>query len=896
MSWLRHLLGGRNDARADLDREIAFHLAEETRLRLERGQSPERARLEARRAFGNAMSAREQVDRLNGRSLFGEIWRDLKYGARLLRRDRGFATVAILSLALGIGANTSIFQLLDAVRLRTLPVENPAQLAEIRVATASGRSGSFTGQRPELTNPLWERIRAQQKGFSRIFAWGATRFEMASGGESEIAQGLWVSGDFFGALAIEPAVGRLITTVDDERGCEGAGAVLSYAFWQRRYGGDRRMVGRSLRVDGQVLPIIGVAPRGFFGVDVGTSFDVALPICAERLIRADRSRLDIRRAWWLAAMGRLKPGWSLDRASAQLNAISPGIFAATVEPTYIPRSAKEYRAFRLAAFPAATGVSSLREDYETPLWLLLSIAALVLLIACANLANLLLARATAREREVAVRLAIGASRGRVVRQLVAESLLLAACGSLLGVLLSRALSTFLISLFGAAVVIELRTDAHVLAFTAALAVVACVLFGLTPAIRATRAAPASVIKSSARGTTGTREILGLRRALVVFQVALSLVLVVGALLFVRTLQNLTTIDPGFRQEGVIVTAVDFRQTGVAETEQAPLHQHLLDRLQRVPGVRSAASVFIPPISGGGWWNETILVDGAVQRVEPNLNWVSRGFFGTMQTPILAGRDFEAHDTLAAPRVAVVNESFARAFFGARNPLGRTFQIETGPGEPRPLYEIVGLVRDTKYDHVREPFGPIAYFPMTQNADPGMSDRIVMRSDLPLAALVPVLKQAVAEVNPNILITVDTLVAQVGKSLLRERLMATLSGVFGALAGLIAAIGLYGVMSYMVTRRRHELGIRMALGADRRLVVRLILKEVVLLLVPGVIVGLVVAAAAAHATASLLYGLQPGDPATLVSAAAILCAVGLLAGYLPARRAARLEPNTVLREE
>jgi predicted permease len=347
---------------------------------------------------------------------------------------------------------------------------------------------------------------------------------------------------------------------------------------------------------------------------------------------------------------------------------------------------------------------------------------------------------------------------------------------------------------------------------------------------------------------------------------------------------------------VIVTTVDFRQTGVAETEQALLHQQLLDRLQRVPGVRSAASVFIPPISGGGWWNETILVDGAVQRVEPNLNWVSRGFFGTMQTAILAGRDFEARDTLAAPRVAVVNESFARTFFGAGNPLGRAFQIETGPGEPRPLYEIVGLVRDTKYEHVREPFGPIAFFPMTQNGNPGNSDRIVMRSNLPLPTLVPVLKQAVAEVNPNTLITVDTLQAQVEKSLLRERLMATLSGLFGALAGLIAAIGLYGVISYMVTRRRHELGIRMALGADRRLVVRLILKEVALLLVPGVIVGLVVAAAAARATASLLYGLQPGDPATLVSAAAILGAIGLLAGYLPARRAARLEPITVLREE
>jgi putative ABC transport system permease protein len=897
MSWLQRVFRGRIDARAELDPEIAFHLAEETRLRAERGDPPERARFEARRAFGNAMRVREQIDRLNPTGTIDEIWRDLTYGARLLRRNPGFAVVAILSLALGIGANTSIFQLLDAVRLRTLPVKDSGQLAEVRVANANdGRSGNFTGERPELTNPLWEHIRAEQQGFSRIFAWGATSFEMASGGESQRAQGLWVSGDFFGTLEIEPVLGRLFTTADDVRGCGAPGAIISYAFWHRRYGADRQVVGRSLRLDGQVFPIIGVAPPGFFGVDVGTSFDVAVPICAERLTRGGRSRLGVRRAWWLAAIGRLKPGWSIERASAQLNAISPAIFAATVEPTYIPRSAKQYLKFRLGAFPAATGVSNLREDYETPLWLLLAIAGLVLLIACANLANLMLARATAREREIAVRLAIGASRRRIIRQLLAESLLLAVCGSTLGVLLSQGLSTFLVSLFGDAVVIDLRADWHVLGFTASLAVGACVLFGLAPAVRATGTTPASVIKTSARGTTGSRESFGLRRALVVVQVALSLVLVVGALLFVRTLQNLMTVDPGFREDGILVTTLDFRQTGVADSNQGALHRDLLERVTRVPGVQSAASVFIPPISGGGWWNETILVDGVVQRAEPNLNWISSGFFKTMQTSMVAGRDFDEHDTLSAPPVTIVNESFARVFFGSKSPLGRTFQIETGPGEPQRGYAVVGLVRDTKYDHVREPFGPIAFFPTRQDPKPGSSDRLVIRSSLPLPTLVAAVKRAVAEANPNILIKFETLASQVEKSLLRERLMATLSGFFGALAGLLATIGLYGVMSYMVARRRSEIGIRMALGADRALVVRLMLREALVLLGAGVLLGLALAAAAARATASLLFGLEPGDPATLAAAVAVLGAVGVLSSYLPARRASRLEPTVVLRED
>jgi putative ABC transport system permease protein len=896
MSWLQRLFRGRIDSRADLDREIAFHLAEETRLRAERGHPPERARIEARRAFGNALRVREQVDQLNPIGTVDEIWRDLKYGARLLQRNPGFAVVAILSLALGIGANTSIFQLLDAVRLRTLPVKDPGQLAEVRIANDidDNRDGNFNGARPDLTNPLWEHLRDAQQGFSRVAAWGSASFEMAASGESQRIRGLWVSGDFLSMLGIQPTLGRAITNADDTPGCPAPGAVLSYGFWQQRYGGESQALGRSVRLDGQLFPIIGVAPQGFHGVNVGTTFDVALPICAEPLTRGARTRLQDRRAWWLAVIGRLEPGWSIERASAQLNAISPALFAATVSPTYTPGTAKQYRQFRLGAFAASTGVSTLREDYEAPLWLLLAIAGLVLLIACANLANLMLARASAREREIAVRLAMGASRGRIVRQLVAESLLLAAGGSTLGVLLSVALSSFLVSLFGDAVVIEVRADWHALGFTAALAAGACVLFGLAPAVRATRTEPVSALKAGARGTTGGRESFGLRRALVVVQLALSLVLVVGALLFVRTLQNLINVDPGFRDDGVLVAALNFRQSGAPDTQQVALRQDLLERLARAAGVRSAAAVFISPLDGSGW-NKGIVIDGTEGRGS-NLNWVSSGFFATMGTPLLRGRDFDEHDTLAAPRVAIVNESFARVFFGGKNPLGRTFQLVEGPGEPQPAYQIVGLVRDTKYTSLREPFGPIAFFPTRQDPKPGPFQSIVVRSTQPLPAMVATVTRSVTEANPNILIRFENLASQVGKTLLRERLMATLSGFFGGLAGLLAVVGLYGVMSYMVARRRNEIGIRMALGADRAQVVGMVMRDACSLLGAGIVVGLTLALAAARATESLLFGLTPGDPATLAAAVVVLCTVGGLAGYLPARRASRLEPTAVLREE
>jgi putative ABC transport system permease protein len=529
------------------------------------------------------------------------------------------------------------------------------------------------------------------------------------------------------------------------------------------------------------------------------------------------------------------------------------------------------------------------------LWLLLAIAGLVLLIACANLANLMLARATAREREIAVRLAIGASRGRLVRQLLAESLLLAIAGSVLGVLLSMTLSAFLVSLFGDAIVIELRADWRVLAFTASIAAAACVLFGLAPALRATRAEPASVIKAGARGATGAGEGLAMRRALVVVQLALSLILVFGALLFVRTLQNLMHLDPGFRQDGVLVSALDFRRAGLSQDAQRVLERDLLARFRSAPGIQSAAPVFITPLDGSDW-NQAIVIGGAVQTHVPHLNLIGGRFFATIGTPLVRGRDFNEHDTPTSPPVAIVNESFARVFFGGKAPLGRTFQIAQGPGEPRPAYQIVGLVGDMKYLDLREPFAPIAFFPTAQDPQPGPVQSFVIRSTQPVSSVVSMVKRVVAEAHPSILIRFQPLGLQIEKTLLRERLMATLSGFFGVLAGLIAVVGLYGVMSYLVVRRRSEIGIRIALGADRTAVVGMVMRDAGRLLAVGVIVGLTLALIAARAAGSLLFGLTPGDPATLAAAVAGLCAVGALASYLPARRASRLEPTVVLRED
>ena len=536
---------------------------------------------------------------------------DLRYGARQLRLNPGFTAVAVLSLALGIGANTAIFELVDAVRLRSLPVRNPQELSYIDFQKGSARNGWFSTRSAKLTYKNWDLIRTQQQAFSDSFAWSASRFNLADRGEARYAEGLYVSGDFFRGLGITPILGRVLTSEDDKPGCGSPGAVIGYAFWQRQFAGDPSVLGRSVMLDGHALPVVGVTPASFFGVDVGSRYDVAIPLCADALMADDgKGRAPGLSAWWLSAMGRLKPGWTTERASAHLRALSPGIMQASLPPTYQPDEAKKYLANKLEATAGATGVSGLRREYENPLWLLLATAGLVLLIACANLANLLLARASVREREIAVRQAIGAARSRLIAQLLAGSLLLAVLGAALGAALAQILSRSLIAFLstsGNDLFVDLSLDIRVFGFTAALAIATCLLFGLLPAIRATRIAPASVMRASGRGLSAGPERFSWRRALVVSQVALSLVLLVGALLFVRSLRNVLAVDPGFRAEGIIAVNMDFSRAHYSKTRRPVVFQEMSRRLSASRGILSVARTGFTPISGSGW-NEMARLD------------------------------------------------------------------------------------------------------------------------------------------------------------------------------------------------------------------------------------------------------------------------------------------------
>jgi predicted permease len=658
------------------------------------------------------------------------------------------------------------------------------------------------------------------------------------------------------------------------------------------------VIGRPIRLDGRLYDIAGVTQAGFFGVDVGRSFDVALPICAEPLVNGAGSLVKMPVGWFLASIGRLKPGVSIDQATAQLHAISPSLFRDTLPTSYNEAERKTYLGFKLAAFEASSGVSTIRRTYDTPLWILLATTGLVLLIACANLANLMLARATAREREIAVRLAIGASRPRIIRQLMSESLLLAAAGAVAGALLAQWMCGFLISFLTTNVnqmFVALEADWRVVGFAAALALTTCLLFGLAPALRATHAAPASAMKAGTRSVTERRERFGLRRALVVVQVALSLVLMAGAFLFVRSLSNLRGSELGFDARGLLTASVDLRSMNVPEDRRVDFFREMRERLAGTPGIVGAAQAEILPISGAGW-NQVILIDGTVQESYPNFNRVSPGFFKLMGTPLVSGREFTDNDRTGAPPVAIVNESMARTFFKGESPIGRTFQIEEPPGAPRPHYQIVGVVRDTKYRDLREPAGPIAYLPSGQEAAPPTYAQFILRVQGPLGTAWTGIAKTLAQINPTIGVQIQTMEVQIHNTLMPERLMATLSGFFGALAALIATIGLYGVMSYMVTRRKTEIGIRMALGANASTVIRMVMGESAILVGVGLVAGTVLAVYGARQASTLLFGLKPGDPATLAMSIGALGVVAIMASYVPAYRASRVDPTIALREE
>jgi len=906
MGWLKQIFSrrGRYDEIAE---SIRDHLEEKIEDLMETGLSREEATRKARREFGNVTLIEERSREVWQWPRLETLFQDLRFGVRMLLKHKSFTAVAILSLALGIGANTAIFQLIDAVRLRMLPVKAPQELAEVRIADMRGARGGFSRSSPTVTNPIWEQIRERQQAFSGIFAWGTAgtgNVNLAQGGEARPARLLYVSGDFFNTLGVGAALGRVFTTTDDQRGCGEAGLVISHAFWQSEYGGDVSVIGRKLRLGdnnarlAHSFDIIGVTPASFFGMEVGRSFDVALPICANPLVRGNTRMIELGSQWWLTVTGRLKPGWSLEQATAQMQSFSPGLFEKTLPADYSPSSVKDYLASMLIAVPAGSGVSQLRERYEQSLWLLLAIAGSVLLIACANLANLLLARASAREREFAVRQSLGASRGRLVRQLLVESLLLAVAGAALGAGLAQGLSRFLVAFLSASdnpVFLDLTPDWRLLGFAAGLAILTCLLFGLAPAIRATRMEPGAVMKAGGRGMTPGRERFSLRRALVVVQVAISLVLVAGALLFSRSLGNLLTIDTGYRQEGIKIATVGFQRLNLPPDRSPAFKDELLDRIRAIPGAEAVAFSNTIPIHRQG--NPYVWMDGADVRQGRRtfIGRVGPDYFKTLEIPLLAGRDFDARDRADSPKAAIVNEAFARTFLHGANPLGQRFWIE-GFGGQDTRYEIVGLVRDTKLGDLRQEFDPIAYTTPAQAADAVSGGFVFIRSHLPQSEIVAAVKRVLNEINPAISVSFQEFKTMIEATLLRERLMATLSGFFGLLSLLLACIGLYGMLSYGVASRTNEIGIRMALGAQRRDVLWLILREALLVAIAGVVVGAPLIFAVTRLASTLLYGLTPTDPVSLLLAALLMLAVALVAGYLPSRRATRLDPMIALRCE
>ena len=905
MSLLRNLASGlrglfrKNQVEREMDEEWRGYLDAAVKEKIHRGMSREQALRAARIEMGGAESVKEQVRAVSWESLVEALWQDLKFGLRLLRFNPAFAAAAILSLALGIGANTAIFQLLDAIRMRTLPVKNPQELAEVRIAERNGATGSFVTRYPKLTNPQWEQIRTQQQGFSGSFAWGPTTFNISPGGEVHNVQGMWVSGEFFDVLGIEPEQGRLLSPPDDRPGCASPGVVISHSFWKREFGGDPSVLGRKITIEKHPFEVMGVTPPSFYGVEVGRNFDVALPLCVEPIIRSEFSVLNRRDGWWLTVMGRLKPGWTIEQASAQSRTISPGIFEATLPAEFDAGDAKHYRGYKLGVFPADTGVSELRSTYENPLWLMLGLAGLVLLIASANLANLMLARASAREREIGMRLAVGATRGRLIRQLLAESLLLGLGGALFGALLANGLTQLLVASISTAnqrLFVDLPLDWRMLGFTAAITFLTCALFGLTPALRATQVAPGAVLKTAGRSATGGPSRFGLRRVLVVSQIAMSLTLVVGAILFSRSLQKLATLDAGFTQNGVLEIDLDLTALHLPAERRAEFKRFVLQQVRAIPGVDSVAEAGIVPLSGDGQ-NRQVLVNKAGQVVEgkSELNEISPLYFATWRTPILAGRDFDERDTLTSPLVAIVNEAFAKKYLTGTNPVGATFRVKRENKESGP-FQIVGLVKDAKLYDLREAFLPTMFMPVAQKERPEQDETILIRSQASLFSLISALKSAVQQISRGIDMDFTPFDKLVEVSLLRDRLMARLSGFFGILAALLATVGLYGVIAYMVERRTSEIGIRMALGADRGSIVRLVLREASVLLGVGLLIGTLLSLVGSRAAATMLFGLKPTDFVTYVLAAASLSAVAGLASFLPARRAAQLDPMAALRNE
>jgi predicted permease len=826
---------------------------------------------------------------------------DLRYGVRMLLKKPGFTVIAVITLALGIGANTAVFTLINALLLRSLPVANPQELV---VVSASGR-----GTPGIISFPMYRDLRERQEVFTDILASAGerlVRLTIPNGtGTVEVdnVRTSQITANYWQVLGVQPALGRFFTEEEDRipnsSATSGSLAVLSYSFWERQFGRDPNVLGRTVLVNRNACQVIGIAPRGFFGERVGSEPDLWVPLISF----SSAELLENRRGQFTAELGRLRPGVSREQAQTELTLLFQQLVQAEraqVPPENASR-APAIQDYFIQLEPGATGLSfgRLRHTFTQPLWIIMAIVALVLLIACANVANLLLARALVRQREISVRLALGCGRFRLLRQLLTESLLLSALGTVAGLFVAWWGSPVLLHMVDTGPVslrLDLSPDAQVFMFTAAVMVLTGIGFGLAPAWRASRVDLASAMKEQVRGTGGrVKQYLG--RTLVVLQVALSLLLLIGAGLLIRSLHNLRQIDPGFRPEQVLLFELAHNPQNPEPAALARVAREVQERVKQIPGVQQTSVSWLP-LFGGSDINAPLKIHDYIpapdEDVEARFNSVSPGYFETVGMSLVAGRDIEERDAENAPQAAVINETMARRYFPGANPVGKLMEITAGPTKGKPI-EIVGVVRDAKYNNLRAEVKPMFYISLQHL--PRALRTVEVRTREPIAALSASVRQALLEVTKDIMIRrAVTLSDQVDQTLAGERLITTLCMVFGALALLLASVGLYGVLSYAVAQRTQEIGIRMALGATGRNVLWLVLRQSLAMVVVGMILGLSLALLGTRLLSTFLYGLSPTDPIAIALSVLLLVLVALLACFVPARRALKVDPMIALRYE
>jgi predicted permease len=894
----------------ELDEELRYHLEREVEQNIRAGMSPEEARYAALRAFGGLQRAREECKEARGVRFIEELWQDLRYGVRTLWKKPGFTLVAVLTLALGIGANTAIFSFVNAVLLRPLPVAEPERLVYV-----------FGGVRTNPYNvssyPDYIDYRDRNKVFSNLIAYSPITLSLSGDDGADTISGLIVTGNYFEALGVRAQVGRTFLPDEDSTPGGHAVAVISHALWQDRFAGDPHIAGRQLLLNGQPFTIVGVAPAGFNGAETGQTNDIYVPMAMQAVVRPPRAGysgemnpdlLSKRGPRWLDLVGRLKPGVTVGQAQAELSTLAAQL-AASYPETNQGQTA--------TVSPISKGDPTQRGTLLSVAGLLLGVVGLVLLIACANVANLLLARAAARRKEISIRLALGAGRGRLIRQLLTESVLLAlaggACGLLLAIWLVGVMRAYSPPANFFPVAFDFSLDRSVLGFTLLLSVLTGLVFGIAPALQASKPDLVAALKDEtalmpgASGRGARRFTLG--NLLVVVQVALSLVLLVSAGLFLRSLQQAQNIDPGFDAEHVLTMPLNINLLRYTKAQGQDFYRQVLERVSALPGVQSATLTRTPPLSGASRQSSVTVAGreapdrasssestgGGGEGVADNntlTSPVALNYFRTLGIPLLRGRDFNAQDREGAPGVAVVNESFARRYFPNQDPIGQRLSLSGAQG---PWLEVVGLARDSKYVTLGEAPAPFLYQPLAQHHETGMV--LLVRTSVAPSSLVPAVRREVQSIERNLPLTnARTMTELLNASLFPARVGAILLGAFGLLALLLASVGLYGVMSYSVSRRTREIGIRMALGARGGDVLRLVLGESLALVAAGMLLGLVAAFAATRLLSGFLYGVSPTDPAAFIGIVLLLALVALAASLIPARRAAHVDPMVAFRYE